>query len=58
MKNNGSSQLVPLIDCTKVDEDSDFDIILNKARKREAKEHTQLRYDKEAKTDDEDISLS
>ena len=49
MKDSGSSHLVPLIDCTKVDKDSDFDIIKNKARRREAKEQTQLRDDKNAK---------
>ena len=31
---------MPLIDCTKVDVDSDFDIIKDKARRREAKEQT------------------
>ena len=40
MKYSGSSHLLPLIDCTKVDRDSDFDIIKNKARRREAKEQT------------------
>ena len=30
MKDSGSSHLVPLIDCTKVDGDSDFDIIKKK----------------------------
>ena len=40
MKDSGSLHLVPLIDCTKVDGDSDFDIIKNKARRREAKEQT------------------
>ena len=39
----------PLIDCTEVDGDSDFDIINNKARRREAKEQTQLRDDKDTK---------
>ena len=29
MKDSGSLHLVPLIDCTKVDEDSDFDTIKN-----------------------------
>ena len=38
MKDIGYSHLVPLIDYTKVDGDSDFDIINNKARRREAKE--------------------
>ena len=57
MKDSGSSHLVPLIDCTKVDEDSDFDIITNKARRREAKEQTQLRDDKDAKTDNEEVYL-
>ena len=40
MKDSGSLHLVTLIDCTKVYIDSDFDIIKNKARRREAKEHT------------------
>ena len=57
MKYSGSLHLVPLIDCTKVDEDSYFDIINNKARRREAKEQTQLRDDKDYKTDDEEVSL-
>ena len=52
MKDSLSSHLVPLIYCTKVDGDSDFDIINNKARRREAKEQTQLRDDKDAKTYD------
>ena len=39
-----------LIYCTKIDGDSDFDIIKNKARMIEAKEQTQLRDDKDAKT--------
>ena len=38
MKDSGYLHLVPLIDCTKVDGDSDFDIIKNKSGKREAKE--------------------
>ena len=37
MKYSGSPYLVPLLYCTKVDEDSYFDIIKNKARRREAK---------------------
>ena len=53
----GSSHLVTLIDCTKVDEYSDFYIIKIKARRRDAKEHNQLRVDKESKTDDEEVSL-
>ena len=57
MKDSVSTHLVPLIDFTKVDEDSYFDIIKNKARKREAKEQTQLRDDKDTKTDDEEVSL-
>ena len=57
MTDSGSSHLVPLIYCTRVDEDSDFDIIKNKARMREAKEQTQLRDDKDSKTDDEEVSL-
>ena len=40
MKDNGYLHLMPLIDCTKVDEESDFDIMKNKARRREAKEQT------------------
>ena len=40
MKDSGYLHLVPLIDCTKVDRDSDFDIIKNKSRRREAKEQT------------------
>ena len=40
MKYSGSSHLLPLIDCKKVERDSYFDIIKNKARRREAKEHT------------------
>ena len=40
MKDSGYLHLVPLIDCTKVDGDSDFDIIKNKSGKREAKEQT------------------
>ena len=40
MKDSGSLHLVPLIDFTKVDEDSDFDIIKNKASRREEKEQT------------------
>ena len=38
MKDGGSSHIVPLIDGTNVDGDSDFDIIKNKARRREEKE--------------------
>ena len=38
MKDSLSSHMVPLIDCTKVEEDSDFDMKKNKARRREAKE--------------------
>ena len=52
MKDSGSSHLVPLIDCTKVDGDSYFDIEKNKARRREAKEKKQLKDDKDAKTYD------
>ena len=40
MKDIGSLHIVPLIDCTKVDGDSYFDIITNKARRIEAKEQT------------------
>ena len=40
MKDSGSLHLVPLIDCAKVDGDSDFDIMKNKSRRREAKEQT------------------
>ena len=57
MKDSGSPHPVPLIDCTKVDEDSYFDIIKNKARRRESKEHTQLRDDKDTKTDKEEVYL-
>ena len=57
MKDSGSLHLVPLIDCTKVDEYSDFGIIKNKARRREAKEQTQIRDDKDTKTGDEEVSL-
>ena len=49
MKNSGSLHLVPLIDCTKLDEDSDFDIIKNKSRRKEEKEQTQLRDDRTPK---------
>ena len=42
MEISESLHLVPLIDCTKLERDSDFDIIKNKARRREAKEHTYL----------------
>ena len=42
MKDSESSHLVLLIDCTKVDGDSYFDTIKNKARRREAKEQTDL----------------
>ena len=38
MKDSGYLHIVPLIYCTKVDADSDFDIINNKTRRREAKE--------------------
>ena len=41
MKCSGSPHLVTLIDCTKVDEDSYFDIY-KKTRRREAKEQTHL----------------
>ena len=41
----------------KVDEDSYFDIIKHKERRREAKEQTQLSDDENAKTDDEEVSL-
>ena len=57
MKYSGYPHLVTLIDFTKVDEDSYFDIIKNKARRRESKEHTQLRDDKDTKTDKEEVSL-
>ena len=57
MKHSGYPHIVPLIDCTKVDEDSYFDIIKNKARRREAKEQTHIRDDKDVKTDDEEVSL-
>ena len=40
VKYSGSSHIVDLIDFTKVDRDSDFDIIKNIARMREAKEQT------------------
>ena len=40
MKDSGSLYLVHSIDCTKIDRDSYFDIIKNKARRREAKEQT------------------
>ena len=40
IKYSGSSHLVPIIDFTKLDGDSVFDIIENKARKREVKEQT------------------
>ena len=40
MKDSGYSHLVPLIYCTKVERDSDFDIMKNKARRTEAKEQT------------------
>ena len=53
MKYSGSSNLVPLIDCTKLDEESDFYIIKNKA-----KDQTQLRDDKDAKTGDEEVFLT
>ena len=55
MKQSGSSYLAPLIDCTKVDGDSDFDIINNKTRRKEAKEQTELRDDHDAKTDDDEV---
>ena len=53
MKDSGYLHLVPLIYFTNVDGDSDFDIIKNKERGREAKEHTQRRDDKDAKMYDE-----
>ena len=56
-KKRGSLHLVPLIYCTKVDENSDFDIIKNKARRIEAKDQTQLRDGKDAITDNEEFSL-
>ena len=40
MKDSGSSHIVRLINCTKVNGDSDFDIIKNKARRRQAEEYT------------------
>ena len=43
MKYSGSLHLVPLIYCTKVDGDSDFDIIKNKSRNRKETEQTQIR---------------
>ena len=49
MKDIGSLHLASLIDCTNVDEDSDLDIIKNKAMTREAKEQTQIRDDKDNK---------
>ena len=49
MKDSGYLHLVPLIDCKRVDVDSDFDIIKNKASRREVKEQTQLWDDKDAK---------
>ena len=55
MKDSGYSHLVPLIDCTKLDGDSDSDIIKNKARRREAKEQTHLRDDMDAKTYNEEF---
>ena len=57
MKDSGSPHLVPLIDCKKLDEDSYFDIIKNKSRRLEAKEQTQLRDYKDAKTENEEVSL-
>ena len=57
MKDNGSLHLVPLIYCKRVDEDSDFDIIIKKGSRIEAKEQTQLRDDKEAKMDNEEFCL-
>ena len=57
MKDSGSLHLVPLIDCKKVEKDSYFDIITNKARRREAKYQTQRRDDKDSRTDDEEVSL-
>ena len=48
MKDIEPSHLMTLTHFTKVDEDLDFDIIKNKARRREAKEQTQLRDDKDA----------
>ena len=57
MKDSGSPHLLPIMGCTKVDEDSYFDIIKYKARRGESKEQTQLRDDENAKMDDEDVSL-
>ena len=57
MKDGESLHLLPLIDCTKVDEDSDFDHIKNKSRRRDVKELTKLRDDKDAKTKNKDFSL-
>ena len=48
---------MPLIDCTKVDGDLDFDLITNKARGREAEEQTQLRDDRYVKTYDEEVCI-
>ena len=41
MKDNGSPHLAPLIDCTKVDKDLDFDIIRNQGGER--RRNTQIR---------------
>ena len=57
MKYSGSSHLMTLIDSTKVYGDSDFDKIKNKARRREAKEQTQLRDDKDTKKYYEELFL-
>ena len=57
MKDTGSSHLASLLYHTKVGEDSDFDVIKNKSRRREVKEQIQLRDDKDAKTDEEEFSL-
>ena len=57
-RDSGSSHLVTIIYCTKVDEDSYLDIINNKSRRREAKEQTQLRDNKNATADDEEVSLT
>ena len=56
MKDSGSPNLISLIDCTKAIKDSDF-YIIKKGRRSEAKEQTQLRDDKDAKTDDEEVCL-
>ena len=49
MRDIGYPHLLPLIDCKRIDEDSYFYIIKNKARRREAKEYTQLRDNKDTK---------